>query len=289
MNDSPSAPWFAAALAQTPELLEVDVDGARLEVLSWGERGQPGILLAHGFAASARWWSFIGPLLAAEGRRVAALSFSGMGRSDWRPAYSQALQIREVTAAAEVAGLFDGPSPPRIVAHSFGGFSAIGAASQTGRWSGLVLIDTMIDDAHYLSPRPRPPKQRRLSSREALLARFRLLPPQDCADPVIFGYIAESAISPAEDGWTWATDPDLDVPFEHGVEGLLRSLTCPVAVLCGERSALMTKRVRGIICRSVPRGTPIVAIPDAAHHVLLDQPLALVAAIRTLLATWDAA
>ena len=29
-----------------------------------------------------------------------------------------------------------------------------------------------------------------------------------------------------------------------------------------------------------------VEIPDAEHHVMIDQPLALVAALRTLLATW---
>lgn len=29
-----------------------------------------------------------------------------------------------------------------------------------------------------------------------------------------------------------------------------------------------------------------IEIPDSHHHVMIDQPLALVAALRTLLATW---
>jgi hypothetical protein len=29
-----------------------------------------------------------------------------------------------------------------------------------------------------------------------------------------------------------------------------------------------------------------VEIPDSHHHIMIDQPLALVAAIRALLATW---
>jgi pimeloyl-ACP methyl ester carboxylesterase len=33
-------------------------------------------------------------------------------------------------------------------------------------------------------------------------------------------------------------------------------------------------------------GAPQVAIPDADHHVMVDQPLALVAAFRALLAGW---
>ncbi|MBK6660167.1 MAG: hypothetical protein IPG43_19365 [Proteobacteria bacterium] len=31
---------------------------------------------------------------------------------------------------------------------------------------------------------------------------------------------------------------------------------------------------------------PIIEIPEAQHHLLLDQPLAFVAALRTLLASW---
>ena len=35
------------------------------------------------------------------------------------------------------------------------------------------------------------------------------------------------------------------------------------------------------------RAAPIVTIPEAQHHVMLDQPLALVAALRALLADWN--
>ncbi len=38
----------------------------------------------------------------------------------------------------------------------------------------------------------------------------------------------------------------------------------------------------------VPGGLPVVDLPEAGHHPMLDQPLALVAALRTLLATWPA-
>ena len=33
-------------------------------------------------------------------------------------------------------------------------------------------------------------------------------------------------------------------------------------------------------------GLPVVDLPDAGHHPMLDQPLALVTGIRTLLAFW---
>jgi pimeloyl-ACP methyl ester carboxylesterase len=38
----------------------------------------------------------------------------------------------------------------------------------------------------------------------------------------------------------------------------------------------------------VPGGLPVVDLPEAGHHPMLDQPLALVTAVRTLLAFWPA-
>jgi pimeloyl-ACP methyl ester carboxylesterase len=39
----------------------------------------------------------------------------------------------------------------------------------------------------------------------------------------------------------------------------------------------------------VPHHLPVVDLPDAGHHPMLDQPLALVTGLRTLLALWPAA
>jgi hypothetical protein len=38
--------------------------------------------------------------------------------------------------------------------------------------------------------------------------------------------------------------------------------------------------------RVLDESVPFVGIPDAQHHVFLDQPLAFVSALRTLLAEW---
>jgi hypothetical protein len=35
------------------------------------------------------------------------------------------------------------------------------------------------------------------------------------------------------------------------------------------------------------RAAPVVEIPQAKHHVMLDQPIAFVSALRALLADWD--
>jgi pimeloyl-ACP methyl ester carboxylesterase len=38
----------------------------------------------------------------------------------------------------------------------------------------------------------------------------------------------------------------------------------------------------------VPGRLPVVDLPDTGHHPMLDQPLALVTGLRTLLAFWPA-
>ena len=100
-GQTPPAPaWFERAVAVEPERSFVDVEGAKVETLAWGERGKPGLVFLHGGAAHADWWSFIAPFFARE-RRVVAPSFTGMGRSDWRPAYDFRQFVREARAAAQ--------------------------------------------------------------------------------------------------------------------------------------------------------------------------------------------
>jgi pimeloyl-ACP methyl ester carboxylesterase len=62
---------------------------------------------------------------------------------------------------------------------------------------------------------------------------------------------------------------------------------CRIAVFKGEHSDLVTADVQDYIDELLGRNSPIVEIPAAYHHVPLDQPLALVAAIRTILADWE--
>ena len=61
----------------------------------------------------------------------------------------------------------------------------------------------------------------------------------------------------------------------------------PMAHIYGDRSAIIIRHQemgRGL--DMIPASAPRVALPDSEHHVMVDQPLALVAAMRTMLATW---
>jgi pimeloyl-ACP methyl ester carboxylesterase len=60
-----------------------------------------------------------------------------------------------------------------------------------------------------------------------------------------------------------------------------------VALLRGDRSVVVPPDIAEYMYELMGRSAPVVSIPVAHHHLLLDQPLAFVAAVRTLLADWQ--
>lgn len=287
----PKAPtWFDAALAQAPERTRVEVQGAGIEVFAWGRRGDPGMMLLHGNGAHADWWSPLAPFFVESGYRTAALSWSGMGGSDWRPHYDPETFAQEVIAACATAGLFDAGRKPILVAHSFGGFLAAYCAARHGdRFAGVVSVDSPIRPNGFVhdGPPTRSRPNRVYATFEEALSRFRLAPQQACENLWYLDHVGRGSIKPAEGGFTWRFDPFIWSEFELGDPNpFLRGAICPMAVIWGARSTLMPPEVVAHMRRTAPAGTPFFAIPDADHHVMIDQPLPFVAAIRGLVAAW---
>ena len=296
----PAPAWFDRAVAVLPERSHVTVAGARIEVLSWGQRGKPGLLLLHGGMAHADWWSFIAPYFAAT-HRVAALSWSGMGGSEWRPKYTIDTYVEELMAVAEFAGLFEAKAKPLVLAHSFGGFPTMRAA----RVHGDRLGGVMILDAPVLSPDQRkrrekarstekPPRETRIYASEAeALTRFRFSPDQPSDKFYTVDWIARTSLRPVtaadgRTGWTWKFDPFMWSRLERseGTEDLTAA-RCKAAVLWGGRSSLFSTDVIRFVESVAPKGTLFVEIPEAHHHVMADEPLALVTATRAIMAAWS--
>jgi pimeloyl-ACP methyl ester carboxylesterase len=296
-GDPPPAPaWFAAALADEPERGFVVVQGAPIETLAWGRVGDPGLLLLHGNSAHADWYSCIAPLLR-QGRRVVAFSFSGMGASGWRTQYSVAQWADEALAVAEASGLFAAAVLPTVVAHSFGGFPLMNLAARHGQRLALaVVVDTPMRP-----PRPDGTTSRRApsfgnhqrsarvySTQAQALMRFRLMPPQGCEHPYVADLIArrglKTTVGPnGQTGWVWRFDPHLFAHFDFGKPAQdLRNAGCPLAVMRGGRSRLMTAQVQAHVLTLAPPGTRSLELPDADHHLMLDQPQAFAALLAAL-------
>jgi pimeloyl-ACP methyl ester carboxylesterase len=311
----PTPAWFTDSVAVEPERSRVPVLGAEIELLTWGQRGRPGLVLVHGNSAHADWWSFIAPFFA-DSHRVAALSISGMGGSDWREHYSFEIFATEIHEAAKAAGLYEGPAAPIYIGHSFGGAQVFySAARHPERMSACILVDTgfggppsreeaeRLEKAAAAAGEPpgrwRGPPQRSGPHRvyptlEQALARFRFMPPQVPGNLYIADFIARRSLKRAPlpdgsgEGWTWKFDPSLWNKLDRtGIEGPAGVPAMPLAHIYGARSAII--RRHGDLGRGpdqLPASAPRIVIPDSEHHIMVDQPLALVAALRSVLALW---
>jgi len=293
--------WFTEALAVPAEDRHVRVDGARISYRAWGTPGARGAVLVHGTAAHAHWWDHIAPFFQADGLRVAALSMSGHGDSDGRSVYSLDQWAAEVVAVADDAG---SAAPPFLIGHSLGGSIASRAAATYGdRLAGVVIIDT----PSYEGP---PPAEmatpamgfgvgRSYPTREAVTARFRLVPEHPVL-PYVREHVAARSVTAKDNGeWGWKFDQGLFTKMDRtpppgrestGQESTVqaagaRLAGCRAAILRAQHG-LMNADMADRLGSRLGQRVPIAEIPAAGHHVLLDEPLSLVAALRAILAGW---
>jgi pimeloyl-ACP methyl ester carboxylesterase len=193
------------------------------------------------------------------------------------------LWAREIVAVAAAERL----ERPVVVGHSMGGWAAVTTGVEHGSAvSAVAYIDSPLND--------QPPEESRLRERqrprrvyptlEEAMSRFRTLPAQEVVLPFVRAHVARGSLRQVEGGWTWKFDPTF---FGRRLllRDLLPELPCPVALFRCEHG-LVSPEMAAEMTRLVPRRLPVVDLPDAGHHPMLDQPLALVTGLRTLLAFW---
>ncbi|WP_219414671.1 alpha/beta fold hydrolase [Pseudonocardia nigra] len=283
MSTDVSPRWFRDALGQVPEHRDIEVDGCRIHLRCWGADDRPGLVLVHGGAAHSGWWDHIAPLLA-RSHRVVALDLSGHGDSGRRDDYDMTVWAREVLAAAEAGGAGD---TPLVIGHSMGGWVAATVGAHHGeRLDGVVIIDSPLND--------QPPEEARLrrrrqatkvyADREEAIGRFVTIPQQEVLLPYVRRHIAEESLRAVDGGWTWKFDPSMFGP-RLLLRDLLPQLRCRAAFIRTEFGLVpppMARQIDALLGHRVP----IVELPDAGHHPMLDQPLPLVSALRMLLMQW---
>ena len=287
--------WFQNAIQTPYEDCFVTVDGTKTHYLLWRgdppEAGHknPGLVFVHGNGAHAHWWAFIAPFFLSH-YDVIALDLAGAGDSEHRAAYNSTHFAAQVAQVADDAGF---GNDTVVVGHSFGGFVTL----RTGllyceQLAGIVLVDSAVRPPDFKwerDPRRSPIKQKRVyETFEAAFERFRLMPPQDCENTYLLDYIAHHSLIEVDGGWTWKFDDGLfsKFSFEDGLHEDLARLACRVGVIYGENSDLFTQELTDYMFGILDQSVPFTGIPEARHHLFLDQPLAFVSSLRTLLAEW---
>ena len=290
---APAPDWFRWAISHPGQSQFVMVAGCRIHYLHWAREparpGERGLLFVHGGGAHSHWWSYIAPYFTRD-FRVAAIDLSGMGDSGWRAHYTSELRAEEIRAVIAAAQLGERPF---VIGHSFGGFMTMKVASQYGDMlGGAVIVDLPIrspeEEARHPLTRPPMGNKRVYETFDAALARFRLMPEQACDNRFIVEFIGRHSLRRAEHGWVWKFDSEAmgSRRFGEPVREYLQAVGCRAALIFGEKSALVSRETASYMSSLMGPRAPVIEVPEARHHVMLDQPLAFIAALRMLLDSW---
>jgi pimeloyl-ACP methyl ester carboxylesterase len=114
--------------------------GLMLAATTWGDEGNPPVLLLHGAGQSRHAWRHTARALAEVGRYAIAVDHRGHGDSDW----PELADYEFSHYADDVERLLQQlPGPPVVIGASLGGIAALVAQGRSSeqRYEALVLVD----------------------------------------------------------------------------------------------------------------------------------------------------
>ncbi|EWT07321.1 alpha/beta hydrolase [Intrasporangium chromatireducens Q5-1] len=265
-------PW-TRAYAQVPTREVIEVDDHEIAVSVWPDREPTGtdLVLIHGGAAQRSWWDHLAPLITGV-RRVVALDLSGHGESSRRQAYT--LDGWSDEAAAVAAQLCH---QPVLVGHSMGGLVAVNAA-QRGLTdvAGVMALDSPLrrseqgysDRRAKIASRP----VRSYDTWTEAVAGYKTFPPVVAVPDEVMTHIVQFAYGNVEGRWELKFDPRIYDRPQVSDDFLIRA-EIPTIWVKAEYGFVDQRMAERIPVELGPKGS-LIEVPDATHHLILEQPLA---------------
>lgn len=288
MDVAATPDWFTRYVETIPSEETTTVEGATVHYLRWGDPTKtPGIVFIHGGAAHAHWWSHVAPAFLPHHCAV-AIDLTGHGDSDHRDDYLLETWCAEVAAVIGAAGFV---TPPMLVGHSMGGFVATAtAALHPDLIGGAVIVDSPIiavdPEVNAARVSDQFANAKTYDDLDAAVARFRVVPEQDVILSYVGDHVARRSLRDTAEGWSWKFDRRIFVPRRRQAAEFLSRVRCRVALLRSE-NGLVTEDIGRHMYDQLGRVAPVIELPTAGHHPMLDVPLILITALRSLLADWD--
>lgn len=260
--------------------------GAGLEIncVDYGGEGRKPLLFIHGGSACGHWWDFVAPSFTGEFHTL-AMDLRGHGESAWSAGdYAMADYAADVAAMVESWGLGE----PIVVGHSRGGLVGLTYAAANGaKVRALAVIDSLPQTTEEMlswSKSMKTWRPRRYATLEAACASFRLLPAETRATPAMLQQIASFCYRQEEDGaWVVRIDPRCRARDGVNAFDYLRVIECPTLIVKAALSPMITPEVAQRMAAATPRGS-VAEVENAYHHVMLDNPEALVRTLSEFLA-----
>ena len=278
--------WFNESLLSTPTENFVEVEGAKIHYLTWGDTKNPGLFFIHGFSANAHWWDFIAPAFI-EDYCVVAIDLSGSGDSDHRETYSQEMYANEIKAVCDDMGW----ESADFIAHSMGGSISLNATSIYPEiFKSLYLLDSIV-----ILP---PDKVRNYSSNRSMIRAdfiyedeasaiesFRLIPPQPCRNEFLLNHIAINSYKQTEEGWLLKSDGKMMKTYQSkDLTETLMAIQCPIYIVYGLMSQIFTQEILDytVYVGNIPPER-VIGVPGTMHHLFVDDPLSVIQELKKLL------
>lgn len=268
------------------------IRGLRIHSLEWGRKDAPVIVMLHGLSGFCHDWDDFAPALE-DSYRLIGLDQRGFGESDRAPdkAYAPPDFARDLKAFADQTGL----TSFTLLGHSLGGRSAILFTAHNAQLVERLIV---VDAAPSMNPAGSKRVLERIAtspesyaSLEAAVTAFQPLFPK--FSPERLGRRLTQYLAPHPGGgFAIKRDPIFRERSQKALAGhaapqeeiwpLLGKITCPILLLRGEKSDMLTP---DLVERMVQENGRIrfVEIPDAAHNIPAEQPLAMARAVRRFL------
>jgi pimeloyl-ACP methyl ester carboxylesterase len=252
----------------------VDLPGGDLFYKDEGDRGDPVVVLLHGFAASQRWWNRVTPDLVRHGLRVIRFDLLGHGASEKpRDGYAPDEQARRVGAALAKLGV----RHASVVGHSMGGTVASALVEQNPNLVRRVaVIGTPPRDgfAHL-------PFTGRVATWPVVGEIVRRLAPDQVIRAGLDSAFAKGVEVPDAfvddlDGMTYSaydkssSEASDFVKAEPNSERIKRARV-PLLVIFGTKDEIVDPKAADAWAKDVPRAQ-VVKLPGAGHSPMWERP-----------------
>lgn len=289
MSTSTAPAWFTQAINTPYQEHFTEYNQCKIHYQTWGDPSKPGLLFLHGNGAHGHWWDFICPGFAND-YYVVAFSLSGMGDSGHRENYSSTAYLHEIKAVVDAVNFID---KPLLIGHSMGGRLVFNAEQLfPDAFYGIIMADspfhqpeTTFDFRKRIGMEVKP--HRVYADINEAIERFRLSPAQPCDNKYIMDYIAKHSLRQVEGGWQWKFDPAtyIKMDYETFLRTQIESGNKILAMIYGEESSLYTEEKIAYNKKEFSKNNlpELIAIPNAQHHLFLDQPLAFIDAVKGVL------
>ena len=284
----PAQPNAPSALEPAPYIESfVEVAGLRLRIQDYGTAGKAPMLCLHGGAANAHWYDFVAQGFTAD-YHMRAVDLRGHGDSDWDTAAADYTYRRQAADLDELTGKLD-LRDFILIGHSMGGMIAsVYAATYPGRAKALIVVDSNLVMTHerianYNLVGNR--EGREYATQEDFIANYRVRPRGSSAAPEILRHIAQHSGRRFEDGrWRHKVDRKVYVSREFFDSfAIWNHIRIPALLMKAERGGRITPAVIAELKSRAPQ-LVVAVVPDADHHITLDNPAGFIRVARGFLA-----